>query len=754
MIFALLVAAATAAPAPAPAVSIDPRLELVELVSTGQLVAALDRTTRALEQDPRAAGALGLALLRGDLLERLGREREAVAAYAAALGGSGGLEPWSRLRLALLEERLGHPEIAAGLVATLLAHEPPDPLVTPGLELLHRALERGGDCRLLVLVRRDGLSEQQRRVHDIAQADCWLREGRVAEAASVLRELLEDDVEDAVSWEAAGLLVELPGGDGPDLARLLGLTAYHHREFRTALARLERARSASPGWFATGGREIEYALARSHFWLGGYDEAARAFGSLSRRPSTPAARADALCQLARAHELGGRPAEALGAFRRSFEEDPDGEWAGAAMLGAIRLLSLDGNTRAAWDALARLAARPQLASATARAALFLAVTELLAGRTGRVASALDLAARTREAADEEVAYWRGRLAESTGSPATAVSRYLEVLELRPFHPLAAAARRRLGQPGLAPEARRRGLELAQQEEVASLHRATLLLGEQDPDGRRARERGLERLAGRRRAADWVRWTPVPVAEWPLWAADRSRPEDQLLSLGLFVESRDAFVRHFPNSRPRLAFTGAARLLERDAGVRRGIAVAEALFENLPREVPAEWVTPDLRRMLYPFPWAALIRAQASAYRIDPSLLAALIREESRFDPGAESPASARGLAQLTRPTAQRLAGTIGIRELRPRDLHRPEISIALGAAHLAELARRFPASEPVVIAAYNAGEDQAALWRRSCATREPEEYLAKIGFRETKAYVIRVLESRALYRALYAGRAE
>ncbi|KAB2953187.1 MAG: lytic transglycosylase domain-containing protein, partial [Thermoanaerobaculia bacterium] len=285
-----------------------------------------------------------------------------------------------------------------------------------------------------------------------------------------------------------------------------------------------------------------------------------------------------------------------------------------------------------------------------------------------------------------------------------------------------------------------------------LRRAALLLGEQDPVGREARRRGLELLARRRRAADWVSWTPVPVAEWPLWEADRARPEERLLSLGLYVEARDALVRHFPTSRPRLAFTGAARLLEREAGVRRAVAIAEALFENLPREVPAEWVAPELRRMLHPYPWAALIRAQASAYRIDPALLAALIREESRFDPGAVSPAAARGLAQLTRPTAGRLAGAIGLREPEPRDLLRPDLSIALGAAHLAELSRQFPAAEMVVVAAYNAGSDQAALWRRACATREPEEYLAKIGFRETRAYVIRVFESRAIYRALYGTR--
>ncbi len=54
-----------------------------------------------------------------------------------------------------------------------------------------------------------------------------------------------------------------------------------------------------------------------------------------------------------------------------------------------------------------------------------------------------------------------------------------------------------------------------------------------------------------------------------------------------------------------------------------------------------------------------------------------------------------------------------------------------------------------MLAAYNAGEAQAELWRSYCRSGEPEEYLAKIGFRETRAYVFRVLESRAQYADLY-----
>ncbi len=136
-----------------------------------------------------------------------------------------------------------------------------------------------------------------------------------------------------------------------------------------------------------------------------------------------------------------------------------------------------------------------------------------------------------------------------------------------------------------------------------------------------------------------------------------------------------------------------------------------------------------------------------------------MREESRFQTEAVSPAAARGLAQLVLPTARRLARKLGWGEVRAEELHQPAISIALGAAYLAELKLRFgegPSAaaasplSPLTVAAYNAGEDQATLWRRYCQTAEPEEYLAKVGFRETRSYLVRVLESQAQYAALYA----
>jgi tetratricopeptide (TPR) repeat protein len=751
MILAATLLALAPAAAAAPAIADDPRPAIVERMGAGQPRIALEEVGRLLGTRPELARRLGLDLLRGALLEQLGRDREAAEAYAAALSSGSGLEPWARWRLALLQERLGHPEVAAGLVATLLATDPPDPLVRPGLELLHRSLAAGGDCRLLGSVQRDRLPSSLHRLRDLVQADCLLRSGHPDDAARMLRELLGDDTRDGVAWDAAGRLARLRAAADPGVARLIGMTAFHHRDFISALAHLRGAASLSNRWFDPGGREAAYSMARSLFWLGHYDQAAKGFADLLQGPSTAQLRADGFCQLGRSLELAARRTEALAAFHRSLDEDPDGEWAGTALLSVLRLEVEIGDAAKARADLAQVARSSSLRRATARGAMFLGVTDLLRGDLRSVRDDLDTAARSGEASPRELSYWRGRLAEARGDLQTAVTRYLDVLGRDPYHPLAVAARRRLAAPGLRAEVERRRIALAARTDPRSLHAASLLLGERTPEGLRARSRGLASLARRSRSAPWLDWSPVPVTEWPVWQQEAARPAELLVGLGLFAEPGSDVGRFFPTSDLRLGFTGASCLVFSGASVRRGIAVAEALFDRCPSEVPVDWIAPELRRLLYPFPWAALIRAQATAFGVDPALLAAVIREESRFDPRAVSPAAARGLLQLTLPTARRIARETGFRLLRARDLERPEVSIPLGAAYLAELSRRFPRAEAAVVAAYNAGPDQAALWRQSCVSGEPEEYLAKISFGETRAYVVRVLESREIYRALYGG---
>ena len=738
------------------AVSIDPRIQLVELQSAGENLRALEEADCLADAEPAHARAIGLDFLRGHLLERLGRLSEGTAAFAQAIGSSPDFAPWARYRLAKVQEALGHPEVAAGISATLLAQGAPKSLVRPTAALLFRSVRSGGDCRLLRGVPTATLAPDTARDFRLMLAECHLRNDQQREARQELEQLLAAGDADLAAFRAAEIWLSLwPEVRDPELARTLGTVLARQRDFDAAIPLLARALAVTPDVGAGRGAETLYFLARAEFWSGRYAEAGRHFDRLAAAAHSSATRADALYQQGRSLELAGDWARAQVLFEHAYAAEPAGEWSGAALLSAFRLRWLAGDAAGSEQLFRLLATERSWRSAFVRAALFAAVSEIEHGDASeRPAARLVAAERSGAAAGEELAYWRGRLAELRLQPDAAIGFYLQVLRQRPYHPLAAAARRRLERPELAAAAQRVGRQRAAGRSFDDAYAAWALLGEAQASGGLARERGLAALRAQPALAAWVDWQPVPVAAWPIWSVALLQPEERLLALGLWSEGSAAQARFFPSQQRPLAFT-LAHELGSSGATDRAIEVAERLFSSVPERLPIEWVSPALRRLLYPLPYRARLEERFGGDADALDLLAAVMREESRFQPEAVSPAAARGLAQFVLPTARRLAKALGWAGIGPEDLHRPEVSIALGAAYLAELGQRFGkggtanAVAPMTVAAYNAGEDQAALWRRYCQTAEPEEYLAKVGFRETRAYLVRVLESRAQYAALY-----
>jgi soluble lytic murein transglycosylase len=166
-------------------------------------------------------------------------------------------------------------------------------------------------------------------------------------------------------------------------------------------------------------------------------------------------------------------------------------------------------------------------------------------------------------------------------------------------------------------------------------------------------------------------------------------------------------------------------------------------------MPSAMLPVAFRRLLHPYPYRTEIKGRSERSGVEPELLAALIREESRFDPTAVSGASARGLAQFVYSTALELAPAAGLRPLQPADLNRPEVSIALGAAYLGKLIENFDGRVEHAVTAYNAGEEQTRLWKSYCYSRDTAEYFSKVGFPQTRGYLRKVLSSRNQYRELY-----
>jgi soluble lytic murein transglycosylase len=728
----------------------DPRVPLVELQLERRHAAALAHVEGLIEEDGQQAAELGLHYLRGHLLEALGRQSEAESEFAATLGNTPPLSAYGRYRLATSQARSGHPEVAAGLLATLLGGTPPEALVGDATRLLARSLELGGDCRLLRRHRLWRLPRPEARLMELAAADCSRRRGDETAARAELGRLLATDRVDETARQAATRLLAADVS-AAELMLKIGMVLHQHRDFtrsnqllREALAGFER-----PAMPAEQMSEALYALARNNFWLGDYVAAAAGFGALAANPYPAERTARALYQQGRSLELQGRWSDASTSFRRAYVADPNGNWAGAALLSAMRIEWRGGADEEALEAFDLLRSRRQWRSLAARAALYLAASDIVRGRTDRAGSWLTVAESHSGTPLVESAFWRGRMAEAAGREDRALELYLRAMRADSYHPLGQAAASRLT-GNLGRIARQRALRQVATHASRDLYEAWLVLGDADPRGQAAKRKLLEVLDADPRAAALRRARLVPPAEWPLWQERLRRPEEMLLALGLWRQGAPTVLRHFPISDLSLAYTGS-RLLSEGGRTPKSLYVADVVARRAPAGMPRRLLPDGLRRLLYPFPYRPSITREADRRRADPYLLAAIIREESRFDPDALSDASARGLTQFILPTARRLAAKVELPEITAPDLHRPELAIALGAAYLSELAELFAGREHMMVAAYNAGEPQAQLWRSYCFSLEPAEYFSKVGFSQTRGYLAKVLSSRAQYTELYGG---
>ena len=129
-------------------------------------------------------------------------------------------------------------------------------------------------------------------------------------------------------------------------------------------------------------------------------------------------------------------------------------------------------------------------------------------------------------------------------------------------------------------------------------------------------------------------------------------------------------------------------------------------------------TPSGRRNPAPQQWVDLVEKAATAHRLDPDLVAAVIRVESNWQPRAVSPKGARGLMQLMPATALRLGVTKAFD---------PSQNVHGGALYLSRLAERFGENEvEKVLAAYNAGEGAVETYKGIPPYRETRDYVRKV----------------------------
>jgi len=170
---------------------------------------------------------------------------------------------------------------------------------------------------------------------------------------------------------------------------------------------------------------------------------------------------------------------------------------------------------------------------------------------------------------------------------------------------------------------------------------------------------------------------------------------------------------------------------------------------------------DLEGQLNPLRYGEFFGEAAAAAGLDPALLQAVARQESRFTAGVESPVGALGLMQLMPDTANELAG----RRLEAASLKDPALNSRLGARYLRQLLEQWQGNPVLAVASYNAGPGAVAHWLKAglgsdspkpasgaiSLERDPELWIEAIPYPETRLYTKKVLGNLWSYRRLNQG---
>ena len=159
---------------------------------------------------------------------------------------------------------------------------------------------------------------------------------------------------------------------------------------------------------------------------------------------------------------------------------------------------------------------------------------------------------------------------------------------------------------------------------------------------------------------------------------------------------------------------------------------------------------ELNQFLYPLAYWDIVEGLSEKFGIDPFLVLAVVREESRFDEEARSTAGAMGLMQLMPGTAYRFDKKLRLGIKSSHDILDVKNNLSVGALYLGSLVKEFGSYAPA-IASYNAGEEVVRKWLKTGRYKSADEFIEDIPYLETRNYVKRVLTTFIEYKRLFSS---
>ena len=158
------------------------------------------------------------------------------------------------------------------------------------------------------------------------------------------------------------------------------------------------------------------------------------------------------------------------------------------------------------------------------------------------------------------------------------------------------------------------------------------------------------------------------------------------------------------------------------------------------------------RFVYMWDYQQEIITYSEKNKIDPFLVAAIIKNESHYDHKAKSPVGAIGLMQIMPETGEWAAKEMGLKDYKTDDLFTSGTNIRIGCWYVGELYEEFQGNMALVMMAYNAGRGQTRDWMKENNWDYNFNKVENIPYPETREYVVKVLEDRDKYYELYKNK--
>ena len=184
--------------------------------------------------------------------------------------------------------------------------------------------------------------------------------------------------------------------------------------------------------------------------------------------------------------------------------------------------------------------------------------------------------------------------------------------------------------------------------------------------------------------------------------------------------------------------------------RRYIVIAAIIVCSILLGLAVDLVWGFLEKKTSPQRYSDYVSRYAYEYNVPESLIYAVIKVESDFNPNAISGAGAMGLMQMMPETFAEMTSDKYLGEnLHADELFDPEVSIRYGTYYLKYLHGYFEGNWNNAIAAYNGGMGNVSKWLENSEYSDGKGNLTYIPFEETRNYVQKVNKAREMYQELY-----